>query len=233
MKILGWLLLAALSVGLRSQQIAEIQLGRPQAVGPQPYIPDVVPEGCQHPRYKDRQTVVIHRNSKLKIELALPGKKEVDRSEKVEATIVLKNVGKDAVVIPWSSNPDVSKRPTGKLLHEYEQAWFDAELMGSNKISLPLETESVSMNLYSSPVVPGSTLTLQPGQWIVAKASFVIAANYKSSAGMPIEMGRAEIKVEWRQVRYTWRSSGCTVKTEYFNYGYKEDQNAVEVNILR
>jgi len=145
----------------------------------------------------------------------------------------MKNVGTDAVVIPWSSNPDVSKRPRGILRHEYEQGWFDAELTGSGKIRVPLETESVSMYLYSSPAVPGSTLTLQPGQWIVATTSFVIAEKHKCCARLPIETGRAGIKVEWRQVRYTWRRSGCTVKTGYFNYGYQEEQNAVDVDILR
>jgi len=227
------LLLAALSVGLRGQQIAEINLVRPKAIGPGSYNADVVPEGCRHPRYKDSQTVITHRDSKLKIELVLSNKNEIDRNGTLQGTILMKNVGTGPVVIPWSSNPDVSKRPRDILRHEYEQGWFDAELTGSSKIKVPLETESVSMFLYSSPTVPGSTLTLEPGQWIVATASFVIAERRRCCERLPIETGKAAIKVEWRQVRYTWERSGCTVKTGYFNYGYQEDQNVVGVDVLR
>jgi hypothetical protein len=158
-------------------------------------------------------------------------KTKIQRGETFQGTILLKNIGDDAAVIPWSSDARLGNRPSNAVEHEYEQGWFDVELIAP-KTRVPLESESRSFPLYGSRSAPVSRLRIAPGQSIVAKFSFVVEGKKTLSASLPIQAGAAAIKAEWRQVRYTWRRNGCEVNIGYFNHRYREDQNAVDVNIL-
>jgi len=226
------LVLAILSADVRAQQVAEINLARPHAVGPDTYNDaDIAPEGCESPHYKDSDGLIKHRKSKFKVELAL-SKTSFERGETLQATILMKNIGSDAVVIPWVADSRLSIRPAGTVQYDYEVGWFDVELSTPQK-GVPLELKSVSTSLYSSPSVPESSLRIEPGQWVVVKFIFVIEKKRILSEGLPIDTGSAVIRAEWRQVRFTWRRHGCTVNMGYFNHRYQGAQTAVDVVVAR
>jgi len=224
------LLLAILSADVRAQQVPEIDLARPQAVGPDTYNDaDVVPEGCDSPHYKDSDGLIKHRKSKLKLEIGLT-KTNFERGETLQATILMKNIGSDAVVIPWVADSRLGIRPAGTVQYEYEKGWFDVEL-STPKTRVPLELESVSKSLYSSPSVPDSSLRIEPGQSVVVKFNFLIEEKRKLSEKMPIDSGTAVIRVEWRQVRFTWRRHACTVNLGYFNHQYPGAEGSVGIAV--
>lgn len=97
----------------------------------------------------------------------------------------------------------------------------------STRRGIRLESESVSSFLYSSPSAPGTSLRLEPGQWIVARFDFILEADYKSSVGRHLRSGKADIVLRWRQALDTWRREGCKIETGYYNYDYGAEAKPV------
>src|SRR5207245_7030281 len=108
---------------------------------------------------------------------------------------LMRNVGLDAVVIPWSSDPQVSKRQSGVVQHAYEMGWFELELTGVGKTKVPLESESESSLLYSSQSNSKSSLRIEPGQWVIAKFKFLLEERQNLSVLLPLKAGKAKINV--------------------------------------
>ena len=160
-------------------------------------------------------------------------KETFERGEIIDGQILMQNVGLDAVVIPWSSDPQVSNRPSGAVQHEYEMGWFELELRGTGKIRVPLESESESSFLYSSDSNSKSSLRIESGQWVIAKFKFLVEEKQKLSAFLTLKTGKGEINARWRQARYTWQRDGCTVETGYFNYDYQEDAKPVSIEVIK
>jgi hypothetical protein len=50
---------------------------------------------------------------------------------------------------------------------------------------------------------------------------------------LPIKPGKAEIRLQWRQARFTWHSKGCAADTGYFSYVYEEEMKPVSIAILK
>jgi hypothetical protein len=231
-KLLSWCLLT-LSVA-HCQQIGNADLIRPK-----PHSQEVQPQnlgldGCDFPHYTNSDGVIVdtERRSKIKLELTL-SKKTFRPGETVDGQVLMRNVGTDAIVIPWNPNSQLANRPSNVTQHEYEIGWFELELKGKGTLKIPLESESVSMFLYSSESDSRSTLRVEPGQWITAKLKFLLEEKQILSVLLPVKPGKAEIGVQWRQARYTWKRDGCAVQTGYFNYDYQQDTKAVGIEIVK
>jgi hypothetical protein len=227
------LFLSVPSATLCGQQIAETDLAHSTPSAPGIYDSDVVPEGCKSPHYTDSDGALGHSKSALSVELKLLKEPKLRVAETVQAIVLLRNTGNDTVEIPWNSDPLIQREASGRTRHEYEEGFFQVALHGLGKMSVPLETESVSMPLYSSASVPGSSLRIEPGQWITAKLSFVLEEDRKLSVMLPLEAGSAELRAGWRQVRFTWDASGCEVRRRYYNHQYREKQKAVRVEVSK
>ena len=223
--------MAMLSIDVYGQQIAEIDLVSYKLPKYETQSMDL--DGCSTPFYPHSDGVIVdtERRSKLKLELTL-SKETVHRGEIVNAQILMQNVGLDAIVIPWSLDPEIRKHPSGTVQHEYELGWFELELKGRGKIRIPLESESESAFLNSSESNPQSRLRLEPGQWVTAKIRFVLKEKEKLSVLEPVKSGTNEISVRWRQARYTWRRDGCTIETGYFSYDYEQDTRPLGIEIV-
>jgi len=76
-------------------------------------------------------------------------------------------------------------------------------------------------------------LRVEPGQWITANLKFLLEEKQILSVLLPVKPGKAEIGVQWRQARYTWKRDGCAVQTGYFNYDYQQDTKAVGIEIVK
>jgi|ERR1700674_240752 hypothetical protein len=226
--------LAVFAVDLRAQQVAEIDLARHKPDKTEAQSVDVGLDGCGFPHYKNSDGVIVNADgrSKLKVELTLP-KEQFERGEIADGQVLMQNVGPDAILIPWSSDPQVSNRPRGAIQHEYEVGWFELELKGAGNVSVPLESESESIFLYSSDSNSRSSLRIEPGQWVIAKFKFLLEEKQKLSVSLPLKPGKAEISVKWRQARYTWHRDGCAVETGYFNYDLHQDAKPVSIEILK
>jgi len=223
--------LAVLCVDLRAQQIADVDL-RHKPDKTKHESADIGLDGCDFPHYTHSDGVIVStdRRSKLKVELML-SKETFERGEIIDGQVLVQNVGLDAIVIPWSSDPQISERPNGAVQYEYEMGWFELKLGGAAKIRV--ESESESSFLYSSELNSKSTLRIEPGQWLIAKVKFVLDEKQTSSVLTPLKRGKAEIGVQWRQARYTWHRDGCAVQTGYFNYDYQQDAKPISIEIVK
>jgi hypothetical protein len=227
------LFLSIPSTSLCGQQIAETDLARSTSSAPSIYDSDVVPEGCKSPHYTNSDGELGHPKLALSVELKLLKEPKLRVAETVQAIVLLRNTGHETIEIPWNSDPLTQREASGIMRHEYEEGFFEIELHGLGKMSVPLEIESVSMPLYSALSVPGSSLRIEPGQWITAKLSFVLEEDRKLSVMLPIEAGSAELRAEWRQVRFTWNASGCEVRHRYYSHRYREERKAVGVEVSK
>lgn len=221
-----------LTFDVYAQQIGEINLVRPTQETQKIMAPDVGLDGCDSPRYTHSDGVIVNteRKSKLQLELTLP-KRTFHPGEIVDSQVVLRNVGMDALVIPWSVDPQVAKRPGNVTQHEYEIGSFELELRGAGKMRIPLESESESNFLYSSELNSTSGLRVEPGQWITAKFRFVMEQKRILSVILPMKAGKMEISVQWRQTRHTWKRDGCSVQAGYYNYEYQTDAKPIGIEM--
>jgi hypothetical protein len=224
-----------LSVFLHGQQVAQIDLVAHQ-------IPkqvasansDTALAGCESPSYKHSDGAVLKTEGRPRLTLEVsPAKQIVHQGETVDAQVLMRNVGSEAVVIPWSVDPEIRKHLPDAVQHDYELGWFELELLAMNGRGVPLESESQTFPLGSSESNPQSKLRLEPGQWVTAKIRFAIDEKRNLSVLLPIKPGKAEVSAHWRQARYTWRRDGCTVETGYFSYDYKENASPVSIEILK
>jgi hypothetical protein len=227
-------------IDLRAQQIAQIDLVRHETRSTELKDTDVEPSNCgdslQYNVHGDgvivTTDVTTDKKPKLKMDLTLP-KQTLERGERIEAQIQLENVGSDAVVIPWSSDPHTSKRPSGVVEHEYEMGWFDFQLKNADKRKTSVSLESQSNFLYASTSNPDSVLRIEPGQWLLAKIQFLVEGKRNLSVSLPINLGKAEISAEWRQARFTWQKDGCAVKTGYLSYVYEEHMQPIPITVVK
>lgn len=224
------LFVVTLAINLHGQQVGEIDLVRHQSDSTE--RDDVVPSGCDFPHYTNSDGVIVDtgKKPKLRVELVL-SKNVFERRDTVEGKVVMQNIGPTAIAIPWSLDPRVGKRPKEVIQNEYEMGWFELELKGFGKVSVPLESGSESSPLYSSPSNPLTRLSIEPGQTVVIKLKFRLEEKRKLSALVEIKPGKAEIGAKWRQANFTWRRDGCAVQTGYFSYDYQEDVKPASVEI--
>jgi len=75
---------------------------------------------------------------------------------------------------------------------------------------------ATSQPLYGSEFVPGSNLSLKPGEWITARISFRI--EVKNPKSEKLKVGRADLAMEWFQTGRTRVVKNCGVTFVYFPY---------------
>lgn len=179
------LLLAMLSIRMHGQQIGEIDLGRHQLDTAEVRDVNVTPVGCGVAPAVHGDGVIVdpdpNKRARLKVELTL-SKETFKRGETVEGSILMQNVGTDAIVIPWNLDPRVSIRPKDVSQYAYEMGWFALKLRGARKVEIPLESESQSHFLYGSASNPGTSLSINPGEWVIFKLRFLIEERRTSSS---------------------------------------------------
>lgn len=227
-------LMAMLSTWIHSQQIGELDLSRQPRDPAEAREVNIMPAGCGVAPADHGDGVIVspdpNKKPKLKIELTLP-KGTFKQGETVESNVLMQNVGTDAMVIPWSLDSNVSIRPKDVSQHAYEMGWFELKLKGAHKVEVPLESESQSHFLYGSLSTPGSSLSINPGEWVILKLHFLIDERRTSSVLVPIKTGDANIEVTWRQARFEWQADGCAVKTAYYSYQYQEDVKPIKIKV--
>lgn len=145
----------------------------------------------------------------------------------VVAEIQLRNIGKNPINIPWSTDPSVIKKGQDPDHLKWEQGGFEMRLRDWRNEGFVLK--SPELPLYGSKFSPESQLTLQPGEWVTARMNFEIEDRY---FGTP--EGESRLSVEWEQASRTWARSKCGATTGWFDYNpgfYKQKQAAVTIHV--
>jgi|SRR5580704_2610515 hypothetical protein len=223
-------LVVALSLNAHSQKIDEIDLTRPSPAGPMLHS-DVLPKECLSPEFTTSNGAIVTsvKHPSLEIQLTILNEKAFAIGDRVKAEVVMKNVGDDPFDIPWTFDPNVVAPDANSLQNEYEEGWFEVELKG--KPPIRLESESVSGYLYGSLTKSGTTLHLEPGQWIVAKFDFLMEQDSKMSALFHIGAGANDVLAHWRQVKHGWRRDGCKMESSYYSYDYAEETKPASIKV--
>jgi hypothetical protein len=223
-------LFSAACPSLDAQKIGEanLTLDAPPTTA-QPSLPAEcggVPSG-----YTNSDGYVLRQGSPLKLELNVESLSNAKPAlgDTVEAWITLKNVDETDIVIPWSTDPNVAKRPPAATHHEYESAWLWIRIKDASGQQELLK--SISLPLYSSAALPQTAFKLSPGQWVSMRIKFRFLVD-EDRPSRSLTSGPAEVRIEWRQGNFSWERTGCDIKTGYFSYSGFYEQKTRPIKIL-
>src|SRR5262249_54285415 len=130
------------------------------------------------------------------------------------ATAKLQNLGAKSIQIPWSTDFRTTmdgQDPDDRL---WEFAEFEMSIRDKQNPDYYDRLVTTSQPLYASRFVPGSYLTLKPGEWITARISFKIAVQRPTFE--VLTTGTNTLAMEWFQTVRTRRVKDCGVTLGYF-----------------
>jgi hypothetical protein len=141
----------------------------------------------------------------------------------VEATVQLRNIDTHSIQVPWSTDPSVIEEGQNEDYMEWETGTFEFFLrdQARHRVMLKSSTEW----LHGSKFVPGSLLTIQPGQSIAALVKFKVEDLYPIGP-LRLKEGTWQLSVEWRQVGRTWHIKDCAAWNGYFHYDHFYEQQS-------
>jgi hypothetical protein len=132
-----------------------------------------------------------------------------------EAAVQLRNTDTHSIQIPWSTDPSVIEEGQNEDYMEWEGGTFEFFLRDQARLGVMLKSSTEW--LHGSKFVPGSLLTIQPGESIAAFVKFKVEDLYPIEP-LRLKEGTWELSVEWRQVGRTWHIKDCAAWNGYFHY---------------
>ena len=169
-----------------------------------------------------------HKPRRIEVELVPVSDTRLVIGTNVEATIRLKNVGTEAIQIPWSTDFRTTQDGQDPKMRSWDVGWFQLELK-STETNNNAELKSTSQNLFASKLLSGSSLTIRSGEWITAQISSKVEAQNPTFEH--VKEGSAELSVEWSQTARARRVEDCGVTLGYFTYTYQQDNPSVIVKV--
>jgi hypothetical protein len=220
------LLMLLMAISAEAQETASKDLRHLSARAATP--PDQAPEnpkGCKTMGvgYADGATLLKRQ---IRLQLVTISDQNLILGNEIVATVKLQNGGDGSVEIPWSTDFRTTKDGQDASNRQWESGEFRiAVRYGKNQYC---DLTNTSQLLYGSKFVPGSILTIRPGEWITAQISFRVQAE--QPAYERIEEGPAELAVEWVQTARTYVVKDCGLTLGFFPYdGFYDHRNRVVV----
>jgi len=134
----------------------------------------------------------------------------------ITATAKLQNLGVKSVQIPWSTDFQITMDGQDPDDRSWEFAEFRMSIRDKKNPEYYDRLVTTSQPLYASKFVPGSYLTLKPGESITARISFMVAVQ--NPAFEELSIGTNTLAMEWFQTVRTRRVKDCAVMLGYFPY---------------
>jgi hypothetical protein len=218
-----------LTTSAQEQQIASVDLTHP-TVPTKPTVTQELPKGCEKllpgslfdgavmpPNHERREIVVAV--VKLNNENPILG-------SEVQGEVQLRNSGEYSIKIPWSTDPNITKKGENPNSLSWEVGGFNIVLKPGG------ELENISQSLFGSRFSPGSELTMRPGEWVAALLKFKLALQYEL-AGRPVRTGKRELFAEWVQGAGSKGIKNCAVASGWFQYRdyYRQQNPTVTINV--
>jgi len=215
---------AGFATAVHAQEVASKDLVRPPVAA----IVSAPPPATQEPDsaskcgkmgvgFADGMTLAKDKKPrKLKVGLVEIGSKKLPKESEITATGKLENAGGKSVQIPWST--DFQTTIDGQDPNErfWEFAEFEMSIRSKRNPKYYAHLVTTSQPLYASRFVPGSFLTLEPGQWITARISFKIAVRHPEFE--ELDIGTNTLAMEWFQTSRSRIVKDCGVTFGYFPY---------------
>jgi hypothetical protein len=114
----------------------------------------------------------------------------------VEATVKMRNIGKEPMQIPWSTDWQTTVAGQDPDNRSWEFGTFRV-FLGEGKRN-EVELVGLSQGLYASTFVAGSSLTLKSGEWVTARIRLEVKSAHPSYEQIGKET-KPVLHVEWFQ----------------------------------
>jgi len=125
-----------------------------------------------------------------------------------EAIILLRlrNVGRDAALIPWITDPDKIELPDDNGTFNFSEADLRADIAqdsGTTHFFLPV-------HLYGAKEVPGSLQEIGPGEYVELKISLVLDCKTAALGCQSLRVGPGRLSITWTDLdtRVTYEKCG-------------------------
>lgn len=213
-------LILLLPISVEAQQVASKDLLRSSAVVAAPIQKNKKPEypnGCKEMSggVVDGVTVTKDRTPRqIKLEMLSISDTDLILGTEIVATVKLQNADRNSIQIPWSTDFQTTLHGQNPNNRTWEFGQFQIALRNRNNGYDNLM--NTSQPLYGSTFVPGSMLTLKPGEWITAQMGFRVTVE--DPRYEKITEGPADLTVEWFQTVRTHVVKDCGVWLGYFPY---------------
>jgi len=214
----------AVTVVVRAQQVASKDLVRPP-VALTDTLPAQVdekpefPHGCSKMGVGYADGVTLGEDKvprKISVGLVKISSTKLAIGNEIVATAKLQNVGEKSVQIPWSTDFRTAMDGQDHDNRLWEFGEFRMSLRDTRNPNYYDRLVTTSLPLYASKFVAGSNLTLKPGEWITAQISFRI--EVQNSKFEEVNVGMADLAMEWFQTVRTRVVKNCGVTLGYFPY---------------
>ena len=221
--------------GARGQQIASVDLTHPPKSDSisQNQTKQTPPDGCE----KILPGTIVdgfmlskdHLPREITLELVRVDAKKVAVGSELGADVQLLNSGKQSIQIPWSTDPKTVIDGQGPSHRKWEGGSFEVLLRG--QLDNDVLLESLTYPLYGSRLTPGSLLTLQPGESVIAAIKFKMLSRYPVRPG-PWKEGKMELLVEWRQTSVNQDLDDCKMRKGFYQYHYEQKNLTTPVQVI-
>jgi hypothetical protein len=217
-------LVMAVTIVVHAQQVASKDLLRPPAAlaATAPHQVDEKPEsskGCSKMGGGIADGVTLGEDKlprKISIDLVKISSTKLAIGSEIVATAKLQNVGEKSVQIPWSTDFRTTMDGQDPDNRFWEFGEFRMSIRDTRNPNYYDRLVTTSQPLYASKFVADSNLTLKPGEWITAQISFKV--EVQNPKFEELNVGTADLAMEWFQTVRTRSVKDCGVTLGYFPY---------------
>jgi hypothetical protein len=205
---LSWRLLFALlcSVAAQAQQAGYLDLTNATTIPTQDWV---LPPECDG-RIHHFWGLGSGARENLRLEITELSSDRLGTGAELTASVRLSNLGKEAVVLPWGQEEDISFVKSLEGSQQYARAGLQLKLSTKGKSDFNLALESTA-TLYATPAGAWTNLTLNPGEWVEVRTRSKVACG--NSEGTPCpdrkQASKVQISAEWREIEHTQTRTGC------------------------
>jgi hypothetical protein len=211
-----------LTISVHAQHLASKDLLRPPVAVTAPDQAEEKPEypnGCSKMGvgFADGVTLAEDKTPrKLRVGLVKISRRKFTIGSEIIAAVKLQNIGSKSVLIPWSTDFRTTMDGQDPDNRSWEFGEFRMSIRDKQNPYYYDRLVTTSQPLYASQFVPGSNLTLKPGEWITARISFRI--EVQNPTFEEVNVGTAALAMEWFQTGRTRVVKDCGVTLGYFPY---------------
>jgi hypothetical protein len=205
----------------KSDSISQDQKKTAPPDGCEKILPGIIADGFVRP--EDRLP------REITLELIRVSADKAPVGSELAADVRLLNSGKQSIQIPWSIDPSSVTEGQGLSHREWEGGSFEILLRG--QVDNDVLLTSLTYPLYGSKFSPGSLLTLQPGQSVVATIKFKLESRYPVRPGH-WKGGKTELLVEWRQTSVDQDIVDCKMRKGFYQYQYEQKNLTIPIQVI-
>jgi hypothetical protein len=211
------------------QEVGVVDLTEPEAASaPAQTNSDPLAPGCTNETVGIMGDGVIvpddSQPRRISLEIVNLSSNALEVSGEARAEVRLRNSGETPIQIPWSKDSGVFRKAPDPDHLEWEQGNLSVVLKDRQNHTITLKSTGQRW-LFGSRFVPGSQMTVKPGEWITAFLSFKVEDMYHIGTSTDLPIGGVKLFVRWEQAMREWSRENCAWNRMWFRYeGYYQQE---------